>query len=495
MMTKRGQRLGIKYLRISDDREGTEAGVGRQSADLDALGERDNIIWMGTFCDDDRGASIHSTKPRPDYNDMIRRAKAGEFDGYVIGAWTSGRITRRPREREDLIDLAMEHGVTFVYAKSPAFDLNTADGRFVARVLADNDAAESDRISERVKAQTRERAHLGKAHGGKRRYGFPCSCKNQEPESHTHPDPEQVAAEAKVVRMLVERAAAGATLRGLAGELNAKGTPTPRGAGIWEGRVIKDLILRPANVGLAVHKGELIYGPGEPLLGPDGQPTLDEAGNPILGRGKPIRTLMPGIEGLTEDTWHAARLTLTDPARGEYHGRAPAALLSGIARCRCGGRVVRSARGYRGAACMHINRNQRNADAVVIGWVVTELGHLGVRPQPAQGAEVDNAAKIAVVERQVERLTTLLVDERISDAEYDRQKARKLAELDTLRRAEVVAKKPNVLHGVTPESWAELPLERRRQVVKELCEVRFVAITAANPLGIEITRRTEVVAA
>lgn len=154
-----------KYRRISDDKEGRELGVTRQGEDLDALAQRLGLDVVADYPDNDISASTRSRKERPEYKRMIEDARAGRFD--VILAYSSSRLTRRPRENEDLIDLAQQHGIRFAYVQSPEWNLNTADGREYARMAAARDAGEAERTSERVRDAARDRARKGEWHGGR----------------------------------------------------------------------------------------------------------------------------------------------------------------------------------------------------------------------------------------------------------------------------------------------------------------------------------------
>ncbi|HYS38449.1 MAG TPA: recombinase family protein, partial [Pseudonocardiaceae bacterium] len=124
-------------------------GVARQLEDCRQLAARNGDTVTRIYSDNDIGASTRSRKPRPEYQKMIKDARDGLIDKII--AYTSGRLTRRPREHEDLIDLAEQLGVAFGYVASPGFDLNTAAGRRVARILAATDAGEAEDISERAR--------------------------------------------------------------------------------------------------------------------------------------------------------------------------------------------------------------------------------------------------------------------------------------------------------------------------------------------------------
>ncbi|MFJ1594109.1 recombinase family protein [Kitasatospora albolonga] len=110
----KGQPAGI-YLRISDDKEDRELGVARQEEDDRRLADQLGVNIVDVYKDNDISAS--TKKKRPDYRRLLRDAEAGRIK--VIIAYTSARITRRPRENEDLIDLAEHHGTVFQYVASP----------------------------------------------------------------------------------------------------------------------------------------------------------------------------------------------------------------------------------------------------------------------------------------------------------------------------------------------------------------------------------------
>ena len=84
---------------------------------------------METYTDN----SISSTKgtPRPAYDQMMRDYATGRFDAIVC--WDLDRLTRVPRELEDMIDACEEGKLALVTANGEA-DLTTDGGRLYARV-------------------------------------------------------------------------------------------------------------------------------------------------------------------------------------------------------------------------------------------------------------------------------------------------------------------------------------------------------------------------
>ncbi|MFF5181757.1 recombinase family protein [Micromonospora sp. NPDC000316] len=246
-------RRAAKYRRISDDREGRELGIGRQDEDLDELAERENLVYVASYVDNDISASTRSKKRRPQYEQMVADAKAGKFK--VIAAYTTGRLTRRPREHEDLIDLAVEHGIEFAYIRSPSFDLKTTQGRRIARTLATQDAGEAEDISERVERDVKRRAEAGEFHGGLLPFGIDGDREIVKGKlryvrfwHHTTDAPR--------VRDAVRRVLAGESLYGIAKDFGRR-------------RTLKRALTNPAIAGLREYNGELHPTPWGPIVDPD----------------------------------------------------------------------------------------------------------------------------------------------------------------------------------------------------------------------------------
>jgi site-specific DNA recombinase len=104
------------YVRISKDREGTELGVERQIEDCTRIAERLGLPLYRVYKDNDLSGSRYARKVRPEYIEMLEHARAGYFT--TIIAYTSSRLTRRPREHEDQIELAEQNGITYRFVRS-----------------------------------------------------------------------------------------------------------------------------------------------------------------------------------------------------------------------------------------------------------------------------------------------------------------------------------------------------------------------------------------
>jgi DNA invertase Pin-like site-specific DNA recombinase len=280
---RNGNRAAV-YTRISRDAEGLALGVERQREDLEEFARRRGLEIVELYEDNDIGASTRSSKPRPDYMRMLRDAASDRFDAIV--AYTSSRLTRRPRENEDLIELAEQYGIRFQYRNSPSFDLNTADGRNVARILAANDAAESERIGERVAREARQRAENGQWHGGWAPLGYQFTYDTGDPPRVTGLEPDPVRA--PIIAEMARRVIDGESLYALCRELNRRGVLTAPGAKakqgtMWRSQTLKRALINPAVLGMREHDGELREGKWLAIL--------------------------------DRETWERARDVLLDPAR------------------------------------------------------------------------------------------------------------------------------------------------------------------------------------
>ena len=245
MSVQTKNRSGI-YLRVSDDREGRELGVGRQEEDCLSLSNRLHRIVYGLYKDNDISASTRSRKIRPDYQRLLADARAGLID--TIIAYTSSRLTRRPREHEDLIELAEQYGVQFYYVASPSFDLNTAAGRRIARMLSANDAGEAEDTAERVARAKLANAVRGQYMGGARAYGFEGPIKENGIVINRGRINVEVLEDEKAIWLdCVSRIIAGEREMELVRDLNQRGIPTPNGAK-WRIGNLKQLLTRKRYV-------------------------------------------------------------------------------------------------------------------------------------------------------------------------------------------------------------------------------------------------------
>lgn len=446
--------LAAIYCRMSADREGRELGVARQEEDGRILAERRGATVSGIYIDNDISASTRSRKTRPEYKRMLADAAAGKFD--IIIAYTSSRLTRKPREHEDLIELAERYGTQFLYVRSPSFDLNTAAGRRVARILAATDAGEAEDVQERVVRERLQQAQRGSWPGGRRPFGYEADGVTIKPD------------EAEEVQAAIAAVLAGGSLRSLVADLNARGVTTSTGSR-WGTIELSRVLLRPRNAGLRQHRGEVI--------------------------GK---ATWPAI--VREDLWRGAAAILTDPNRRTSPGPARRWMGSGLYRCFCG-EVVRvhspgKARSYAYPSytceARHVYKTARDVDRLVWAVVVERLSRddavdLLVEDSPADiGDALEQAAAARV---RLDELAALFAAKVITASQLATGSVDLRRQLDEAEEQIASASRVSVLAGIplgTPEVaevLERLPLDRKRAVIDRLFTVEIWKGNRGRPKG------------
>ncbi|WP_404435165.1 recombinase family protein [Microbacterium aerolatum] len=289
----------VIYTRISRDREGAEIGVKNQEAASRALAKDMGAEVLKVYTDNDAGASRRSRKPRPGFEQMLRDAEAGKFD--LVVAYSMSRLTRRPREWVDLIDLAEKTKLIFRFKVSPSFDLATADGRASALTVAVWDAAEAERTGERIQFQRQSALAEGRDIRGVRPFGYEPGAKMLRAE------------EAEALQWAYGAVLDGTSLVAIAREFTQRGLKRARAEDhSWRPQTIRTMLLRERNRGHLVVKG-VLYG----------------------------TDLLPLIDN---DTFEAVKAVLTDPARQPRRGREPIRqYFTGLVRCGVCGNYLRLA--------------------------------------------------------------------------------------------------------------------------------------------------------
>src|SRR5215207_5669804 len=348
------------YARLSQAVDGSTIKVDDQVEVCVETLERRGAVPGETFRDN----SLSAWKPgvvRPQWNELMRRLESGASDGVIVYDLT--RFSRKVIEGERLVELAAS-GLR-VWALSGEYDLATADGRRHFREAMVAAAAESDKISERVKRGKLRRARRGGVHGGARAFGMPGWA--PPPPGWAPGDPRQpvpaaqVEAEREVIRECYRRLLAGETVSGVVWDLNRRGIANGRG-NRWARHTLTRTLVRPAVAALSVHRGEVVG----TLAGVE----------PVVSR----------------EEWERLRGVLDGRKRGRPAGRVH--LLSGLMRCGGCGRPLtgvprrattpnpdgsprreyrcRRDPGYAGCGRNHIDA--RVAEAAVAEAVKTRLG-------------------------------------------------------------------------------------------------------------------------
>ncbi|MCX6402196.1 MAG: recombinase family protein [Propionibacteriales bacterium] len=243
----------VAYARISDDAEGLELGVTRQLEDTRALALADGIAIpdSAVLYDDDISASTLSKKPRPDFERLIAYVLTGQVNR--VYAYSNSRLTRRPMELEILIQLAQQYGLKIRTKVSGDDDLNTADGRMVARIKASVDAGEAERTGERVRRQKEQRRSQGLPPGSRyRTFGYTGANVKKGVQGW-----QEIPEEAAIVREVFERCVKGESVNAISKDLRARGVLTVSGQPFTFAATSR-MLDSPIYAGLLAHKGEVV---------------------------------------------------------------------------------------------------------------------------------------------------------------------------------------------------------------------------------------------
>jgi DNA invertase Pin-like site-specific DNA recombinase len=451
------------YLRISDDREGREAGVERQEEDTRKDAETKGytlvtnpVTGRDVFVDNDRSASNRRVV-REQFETMIDLVRAGEID--VIVAWRIDRLYRQPIELEVLLELvedrrALRGGIVTV--TSGKFELNTPAGRNYARGMVAHAKMEAENTSDRVRRAILQSAERGRPRGGKRGVGYRRPREGEPRSPGLIVVPEEEALLRRAATLLLDD---GRSLHSICSMFNEEGHRTPSAgkkrkdgsvaAGEWTTTTLRNALIKPEVAGLRTYTVE------------------DDSGHEdrkmVRGDWAPI---------LDEEQWHRVRALLMDPARRTLDGQGDRGSLSGMLTCgSCGKPLVQrqvQPRDRKKArrlvyACPtgKVNRQQGFCGGVSIPrhWVeeivVDELAGVGsdhldrIAAHGRSSAETEELAGLAAEREGIERRAAA-AGIRLADEDNPTRRIAIDAEIDALaakaetnrRRAAQIAKLP-----------------------------------------------------
>jgi DNA invertase Pin-like site-specific DNA recombinase len=172
-MARAGIYLRISFARAGEiqsgaARKGEVLGVEKQQPPCLALCER--LGWKVVETYTDPNDSAYSGRPRRQWRRLIEDVKAGKIDAIV--AWHPDRLTRQPKENEELIELVDRYGIQVATAMAGEHDLASPSGRLHFRMLGSIARYESEHRSERVMVHHDQLAAEGRWHGGRRPFGY-----------------------------------------------------------------------------------------------------------------------------------------------------------------------------------------------------------------------------------------------------------------------------------------------------------------------------------
>jgi site-specific DNA recombinase len=172
-MARAGIYERISYARAGEiqsgaARKGEVLSVEKQEPPCLALCERLGWKVVDTYVDPNDSA--YSGRPRKAWRRLIEDVKAGRIDAIV--AWHPDRLTRQPKENEELIELVDRYGIQVATAMAGEHDLASPSGRLHFRMLGSIARYESEHRAERVMVHHDQLAQEGRWHGGRRPFGY-----------------------------------------------------------------------------------------------------------------------------------------------------------------------------------------------------------------------------------------------------------------------------------------------------------------------------------
>lgn len=455
------------YVRISDDRVGDAAGVGRQEEDARALAERLGWGVGPVIVENDVSAYKRRkiTLPsgghelrviRPGFRNLLDLIMIGEVDGMI--AYDLDRTARDPRDLEDLID-AVEQSRPPLPVESVTGSLRLANDSDVtmARVMVAIANKSSRDSSRRIRRKHEELAKAGKyGGGGRRRFGF-------EADGVTH-NPR----EAEALRWAAKEILAGKTVGVVARTLDKRGI-TPVVAARWSPKALTDMLRSPRIVGQRTHRGEVVgKAEWEPILDED---TYDAVVAELIlrSRGAP----QPALRRWCNMLLFCGRCE--HPLAGSYVAS------DGRYRYWCNPR--------RGG-CGRISTQGPKTEAEIERQVLTYLTRPDVLAKFAETRSTDGAqrarASIADDEEQLLQLARAHGNKQITFEEYmeaRRPIAQRLKDARALTLAVVPDRVRRVLDSddVT-EAWQELDPQGKREVARIVLEAHGYAGWTVRPV-------------
>ncbi len=399
---------------------------------------------------------------RPGFREVLDDITTGRVNGLL--AEDLDRTVRDPRDLEDLLDACAMTGAS---ARSLSGSLTLTNGgneaeRSMARVMVAMANKASADTARRV-ADGRERNWGESYQGGPRPFGFVAAT---DTDKH-HRTLLIVPDEAEIIRNaaadILDR---DIPLRAILRVLRENNVPTSRG-GQWNGRTLKQVLTKPAVVGLAVHRGELKPAP------------------------------WPAI--LERDVWERLCEKLNNPPADASRGNEPKHLLTGIAKCGIcndgttvranGSGTLRGKQGYQCEKIAHIHRNIEHVDAMVEEAIIRYLDLYAkdaLKPPTRKG--IDVSALRAEAKKLRERKAAQIRMHALGDLTDDELAIGMRTVRDRLSVVEAqihASSEPDPVAEFRDRpartTWKSLSLPRKRAIVKLLADVTLMPTARRGP--------------
>jgi site-specific DNA recombinase len=441
-------RRAVVYVRQSKD---SEDGIDRQVEKcLKLIADRGWELVHVPFADNDVSAT--KRRKRPAYEQAMAMVRTRQCDVLVVAHMD--RLYRRAAELETIIPVVEQTGV-LVVSTDGAYDLSTANGRMVARMLC---AASQGEVE--TKARRNRDANIQAARNGVRNKS---GCR---PFGYADNRVDPLEPEAQAVRDAVDSVLRGGSISGITSRWGAEGLrpplapfgPLPEG-NPWNHHTVKRILTNPHIAGLRAYNGEIV----------------------ASGTWVPL---------VTVEKWEAAQVILSNPERNPS-GRGALSLLGGIALCRCGAVVKHATRPgrhglYRCSAYdkegparvgPHVATKADPIDTYVTDVLISTME----RPDAAslfapERDEVDIPGlkeRLGILDTALTKLSMQNSMDLIPDSVFVKNAAEISAERETLIARIAEAGKVNaaailLTASDVPQAWEDMTVPERRAVLRSV---------------------------
>jgi site-specific DNA recombinase len=469
----RGLLLAREYLRVSVDRSGRQRSPEEQHGENVREAEQFGFELGEQYRDNDRSASRYARKTREDFEALMADLEADRFGAEVLLLWESSRGSRQVSEWVLLIELCEKRGVLIhVTTHHRTYDpANRRDRRSLLEDSVDSEY-ESAKISERAKRAARAGAAAGMPTGPVQ-YGFK---RLYDPETRRLVAQVPHPAEAKVVRELFKRIAAGHSMRSIAIDFEQRGIRTRTGK-VFTQQHLRSLALKRAYAGERVHNPE--GGQGE--QGPQGE-RVEQV---VKAVWKPL---------VSKATFLKVQDILSDPKRRTVRPGRGVHLLTGpgMAGCAvCGGNLaVRSFKGEEGQkyvchrkACARVSKTDldRYAEAQILAYVSRKDVHDMLAARADKSDELDAIRdEIAEINAELDDLADQVGRGELSSRLAGRAEPAILARLKAAREREADLATPSALRDLLGPAedvairWEGMPMSAKRRAIRLLFDPAFL---------------------
>jgi DNA invertase Pin-like site-specific DNA recombinase len=274
------------YVRISQDREGTRAGVERQLADCKqaALARKWQVVEI--FEDNDVSAYAKKGKqpPRPAYERMMASINAGQVDSVI--AWHTDRLWRDVSDFFMFVSVANLNDVKLITAIQGDYDLKNDETRATFDVVLAKHSSDASR--RRIKRAQEQAVAEGRFYGGPRSFGYEIGGKYGL---------KMVASEARILREAAARLLSGESCRSVARDLNRRGITTVAGK-LWTVENLTGTLCSPRVAAINQYSGLAHQGNWKPILTVDQHERLCAMREARKGLGRahePRKHLLTGL--------------------------------------------------------------------------------------------------------------------------------------------------------------------------------------------------------